>query len=248
MHRYEELEKLYYKKRRNFFLSIFIVFVLIVSVIFFALYKQPETKNKSIKKQNLKKQEVVKKEVNQSKTIEKKVEVKEQVIKEKKEINQTKTPKQKEELKLEFVLPNIAQIKTPKEKTYKPKQTPKPKPKKVVKPKNANLEVVEINKINLEVQKVDLNKLISSFNRSPNYDLALSISKEYLNRGDVKNAQKWALKANAIDPERVDSWIQFADILLKQGKKEKALQILRVYIDSYGENEEINRKLRSINE
>ena len=243
MHRYEELEKLYYKKKKIFYFTVVLVILLIGLAAFFVINKLSSTQSVSkkqktvqIKKETSKKQ--VKKEVDKM--------VKKEIVK-----TETKTkPKEKKEFKLEFILPNIAEVHIPKEKPIKKLKKTVSKPVSKPKPKNKanNLEVVEIPDVKLQVQRVDINKLIHSFERNPNYDLALAISKEYLNRNDIKNAQKWALKANAMEPERVDSWIQFADILLKQGKKEKARQILRVYIDSYGENEEINRKLRSINE
>ena len=243
MHRYEELEKLYYKKKKIFYFTIVMSVLLIGSAVFFAINKLSSTqnvnkKNKTVSVKKVTPKKKVKKEENKT--------VKREIIK---PVTETK-PKEKKEFKLEFILPNIAEVKVPKEKHAKKikkaseKPVLKPKPKKIAN----NLEVVEIPDVKLHVQKVDINKLIKSFNSSPNYDLALNISKEYLKINDIKNAQKWALKANVMEPERVDSWIQFADILLKQGKKEKARQILRVYIDSYGENEEINRKLRSINE
>jgi len=248
MHRYEELEKLYYKKKKIFYFSIFLVFITLSALGYFLYKNFNKSINQKINITPHKKTEInqTKPKTNKIQNLQKK-EVKKEIKKEQK-ISQTKeknTSNQAKEFKLEFILPDIAKIKEPRERHYK---VAKKTPKTTKKSKTSNLEVVNASNVKLQVQKVDINKLINSYNQNPNYDLALAISKEYLNRNEIKNAQIWALKANAMDPERVDSWIQFADILLKQGKKEKARQILGVYIDSYGENEEINRKLRSINE
>jgi tetratricopeptide (TPR) repeat protein len=83
---------------------------------------------------------------------------------------------------------------------------------------------------------------------NPSYDLALMIAKEYYKQKNYKQAQIWAIKANNLDPQKVESWLLFADILLKENKKKKALEILKIYLDQYGEEERIRAKIRSIDE
>ncbi len=241
MHRYEELEKLYYKKKRNQ-----IIIVVLIALFLVIVYKLIEFANVNTQTQT--------KVVENNQTKEEKVQTKNSETLENNKTKKTvKNKKEKKVAKLEFILPNISEVKTPVEpkkitKTQpKPTTKPTPKPNKTVQTQTTTQPKVPA-KLNLQVEKVDINQLISSFNQNPNYDLAITISKEYLKRGNLKEAQKWALKANTMEPDRVESWLQFADILLKEGKKEKAVQILRVYIDSYGENDEIESKLRSLNE
>ncbi|WP_456488728.1 hypothetical protein [Caminibacter pacificus] len=247
MHRYEELEKLYYKKKRNQ-----IITAILLALLFVIVYKAIEYANTQNKNQP---QKVVENNItkeNKTTTTQTKI------VKNSTNTYDNNTSehnvsihKEKKVAKLEFILPNITEIKTPAEHKKIVKYSSKPTPKPITKTDNINQETVQQNtmpKLNLKVEKVDIHQLISSFNQSPNYDLAITISKEYLKRGNLKEAQKWALKANTMEPDRVESWLQFADILLKEGKKEKAVQILRVYIDSYGENDEIESKLRSLNE
>ncbi|QCI28758.1 tetratricopeptide repeat protein [Caminibacter pacificus] len=250
MHRYEELEKLYYKKKRNQIIVIILLalfFVLVYKLIEYANI-QTGLKTQKIVENNITKEKLAKTSPknNDNTTHNNSIKVSNQE-------NSSKTEKKEKKVaKLEFILPNIAEVKTPVEskkitKNPEPKTVTKPTPK----PKKVEKEITKQtlpSKLNLQVEKVDLQQLIASFNQNPNYDLAITISKEFFKRGNLKEAQKWALKANTMEPERVESWLQFADILLKQGKKDKAIQILRVYIDSYGENDEINRKLRSLNE
>ncbi|MEO1958039.1 MAG: CDC27 family protein, partial [Nautiliaceae bacterium] len=83
---------------------------------------------------------------------------------------------------------------------------------------------------------------------SKSYDLAIILAKRYLRMNNLKKAQYWALRANELDPQKPDSWIVFAKILAKQGKKDKAIQVLNTYIDSYGENEVVNDTLNELKE
>jgi len=92
----------------------------------------------------------------------------------------------------------------------------------------------------------DVNLLIKNFNQNPDYDLAITIAKYYLNHNNLKKAQIWSLKANNLNPEKPESWLIFANILQKENKIQKAIEILKVYKDSYGINKKIEKKLRSL--
>ena len=74
------------------------------------------------------------------------------------------------------------------------------------------------------------------------------ISKYYFSHQDYNNAESWALKANNMDPSKYQSWKMFALILLKKHQKNKAKKVLSIYLDDYGNNEEIEKLLRSIDE
>jgi len=242
MHRYEELEKLYNRRRyKIFFLLFFSILIFIIGYIGYCKFN----KNKKIEKKpvflsrkiNIKKTQTIIKKRNKRK---------------KKEFNksiQKKNSYTKIRVKIKFILPDINEsvsitpVKTNisaskdnnKTKTIQKKET---KIKKAVTQKII-LKETSINNIKI---------LINNFNKSPNYDLAIMISKIYLDKNNLKQAQIWALKANGIAPARTDSWIIFANILIKEKKIQKAKEILKTYIDSYGQNDIIEEKLRSLND
>lgn len=64
--------------------------------------------------------------------------------------------------------------------------------------------------------------------RDPNDSLFLA--KNYYKNGNYKKAEHWALLTNRVDSSIEDSWIIFAQSKLKQGKKNEAIQILQSYV------------------
>ena len=203
MHRYEELEKLYYKK---LFLKIFFIIGLILFIIvgLYLFLKKPS--KKEIKHQ------VKVKEINISKP---KKEIKKEAIH-----------------PVNFILPSIKEEKEIKVNSSKPKKEIKKEEKKEL----------------FKEKKVSIKELINKFNSNPNINIALMIANRYLKENNLSEAQKWALKANNINAEDERSWIIFANILVKKGNIKKAKEILNFYLDSYGKNDKIENKLRSLND
>jgi len=269
MHRYEELEQLYYKKKRNRIIFISIVLALFGVIGYFGVtsikQEQPQkeqkisvTKDKNESKQQTKPDVKPVKEANETKP-----KVSEKKEKPKPQQKEEIKPQQKEEAKpqttsnesnetisLSFVLPNLDKIKEPKikikKKTTRVKKVKKTKPKKEKKTESVVKKTQKTAPI--EAQKANIQQLESIYQKNPNFDLAMTISREYLKNNDLQKAREWAIKANTLNPDRPESWLQFANILLKEGKKQKAIKILQVYLDSYGENDMIEEKLRSLNE
>jgi tetratricopeptide (TPR) repeat protein len=234
VHRYEELEKLYYKKM---FLKATVVVVFIIGSAVGGFYYLNSQKNVKPKVKEVKTSKKEVKEANKT--------VKITQVKHKK----TETKNEKPNQTLTFVLPPLN------ENDIKAAAVNKPKPIKSVQkpvkktiPKPIQPKPVEKKAVVIEEKRVTLKDLINSYNTNPNYDLALMIAKKFYNKNDLKSAQIWAIKANNLDPSRVESWLLFADILLKEHKKQKALEILNIYLDQYGDNDTINAKIRSINE
>jgi len=235
VHRYEELEKLYYKK---IFLKAAVIVVFITGIVVGAFYylkilqKNVKTRVKEVK--------ISKKEVKETNKTVKIRQVKHQKIEtENKKPNQTIT----------FVLPSLDENDIKAAAINKPKSFKSiPKPVKKTIPKQTNPKSVEKKPVVIKEKRVTLKDLINSYNTNPNYDLALMIARKFYNKNNLKSAQVWAIKANNLDPSRVESWLLFADILLKEHKKQKALEILNIYLDQYGDNDTINAKIRSINE
>jgi len=251
MHRYDELEKKYYRK---LFAKIFLLFVLIVILVFlgyfFIFHKSKSSKN-VIKVQNTlieskKSKKPVKKHKKITKNEENKTKIKTTTISKPKKIKQ-KPKKVENNLELKFIVPEI-NVSNENTKTNIKKIR---KNKTFLKETNAtekNLSTkIPVIKIS-ETSVGNVSILINKYNKNPNYDLAIMISKIYFNKNKLNKAELWALKANELNPQRTESWIIFADILIKKKKYEKAKEILKTYINSYGQNDIIEEKLRSINE
>jgi len=257
MHRYDELEKLYYRRKIKKYSLIFSLFLIILSTLYYFQFyllkkNQPEQDIKfNIKKITLNKKDdntisaedknisnPVKKETNHIAGLSKKSNT---VSKEfKKEVNASKKDSNKKSLtpNLSFVVPHInpESVKKETEKTDVKKQIVKKTQKPTVK-----LPQIKEEKINIK-------ELIASFNKEPKYDTAMVISKYYFDKNDLKNAKLWALKANNIDPSKYQSWKMFALILIKKNDKIKAKEVLQIYLNDYGDNDEIYKLLRSIDE
>ena len=227
MHRYEELEKIYYRK---LFLKYFLTFIVLGGVVGggYYLYKNPQyLKLLEIKED---------KKVVNDKKVANKVEIS------KSNSNKVEVNKTKEVEAIEFVVPKEALN----------KKLPNPTTKKIVKPAQRVVTQSEkppaISETRIREKRVSILSLERRFKESKSYDLAIILAKRYLRMNNLKKAQYWALRANELDPQKPDSWIVFAKILAKQGKKDKAIQVLNTYIDSYGENEAVNDMLNELKE
>jgi len=247
MHRYEELEKLYYKKKyKKIFL--YFLFVFISSLAVFSILKLisfnnvKHIKNKAESKITKNIKSNITKRLNEVNITEKNLS--------KQNKNEHKKPKNiKTEVKsqineknntsfnLTFILPQI--------KENKEKKPASKKPALKVKEKNKTTKNVQPL---IKENKADLKSLKASFYKFPNYSTAMTIANIYFSKKDLANAKIWALKANNIDPSKYESWKMFAMILLEKNDKIKAKEVLKIYLDNYGENEEISKLLRSINE
>ena len=234
MHKYDKFEKLYYKHILFKYAVIISIIILFLSG-FFILDKIQKVK-KNVKHNNIEQKEIKKRKS------EKKIVKKTLLIKTVKLRNKSiDTPIEE----LHFILPNISDISS-KQQNISPKY-------KMLKTKN-KIKKIEINhtaniaKVNIIEKTPDLKTLIQRFNTMKDFDLAILISKIYLKKGDLKNAQIWALNANNLNPSSYKSWILFADILLKEKKPIKAKKILNTYIDSYGQNDIIEKKLRNLDD
>jgi len=255
MHRYEELEKLYYKnKLKKFF--IFLILVVLISGGCF-VYKGDFKKNNKNEETKIKVD--FKKITNQTETVKpniinndinktSKINVKSQ------EKNKTKKVKnvfvkEKVEKKEESITPNLSFV-IPRIKDYN--ETEYVSKKHVEKNSNINGAKKKKEEIPtvpiIKEEQINISELIKSFNKNPSYDTAMVISRYYFKNNDLKNAKLWALKANNINPSKYESWKMFALILLKKNDKIKAKEVLKIYLNDYGDNEEIYKLLRSIDE
>ncbi len=245
MHRYDKFEKLYYKHILFKYAVIISIIILFLSG-FFILDKIQKIK-KNVKHNNTEQKEIKKRKS------EKKIVKKIENIK-------NKSKEENKSLKsFHFILPNLSKILLTKKEFQQNKNSKKSISKKNIPKKENNhkknkIKEIQINhNVNIDTIKIvektpDLKTLIQKFNTMKNFDLAILISKIYFKKKDLTNAQIWALKANNINPSSYKSWILFANILLKEKKTKKAKKILNAYINSYGQNDIIEEKLRSLND
>jgi len=235
MHRYDELEKKYYKK---LYLKIFFYFLAIITTVTIIVFikKNVNNSNKnSFKEENISFRQVSKEKNSSVKKIKTIV---------KKEHKDKKNIKKRIVEELKFILPDVENIKILDIKKNENNQS-----NFIKKIKKENKTVTEKPLFNLKevsLDKQDITLLIKSFNQNPDYDLAITIAKYYLNHNNLNQAQIWALKANNLNPEKPDSWLIFANILQKENKIQKAIEVLKVYKNSYGIDKKIEKKLRSL--
>lgn len=81
----------------------------------------------------------------------------------------------------------------------------------------------------------------------PSFKTCINLAKKYFEMQDYKNALKWAKLANIQNKKNPASWILSAKALYKQGKKEEALKLLKIY-NTYYNNNEIKKLIKEINE
>jgi hypothetical protein len=257
MHKYEELEKLYYKKKKKQTALIFIA-ILSIGSVFLLINNLSNSKRKrnivNIEKNvtdninNTLASKVVVKTTNKSKKYnQKKDDVKKiksmtftvfKFARNKGDNNSTIS-------QLTFIVPDIKS--KPKEIKQNDKKQHITNPK-IVKNKEDKKIKNEISNFFIKENSVDIKKLINTFKKAPSYDIAMMISKYYFARKDYDDAKLWVLKANNMEPSKYQSWKMFALILLKKHQKNKAKNVLSIYLDDYGSNEEIEKLLRSIDE
>ena len=225
MDRYEELEKLYYKRK---YLKIFRNSLLLIGIIL--IYLQ----NMKLSQKNTTK-EIKKIEKNTTKSHIKQTKIIKHIQK-----NNSQPKKIKPEIKkltLYPIFPEINMSKKPivkeKVKTNKPQKKEKKQPKPEI-------------KIIIKTQKQTLESLINAYNISPDYDQAIKIAKIYFDKKNYQKTIEWSKKANKFKPEDSQSWLLFAKSLIQLGKEKKAKEVLIAYLNTYGADKDIEKLLRSI--
>ena len=80
------------------------------------------------------------------------------------------------------------------------------------------------------VQKETIGYLKKKFDTTQNIVFALMLAEEYLHLKSYKEALKWALVANELDPKNERSWILFAKTKAKLNSKNEAIIVLEEYL------------------
>lgn len=77
----------------------------------------------------------------------------------------------------------------------------------------------------------DIYEVIKRFKTNNNPVLSLFIAKKYYEIGNYKQSYNYALITNELNKDIDESWIIFTKSLVKLGEKEKAMNILKQYIE-----------------
>jgi tetratricopeptide (TPR) repeat protein len=78
----------------------------------------------------------------------------------------------------------------------------------------------------------DIQNILKRFERDKNPALSLFLAKKYYEIGNYQKASRYALITNGLNKDIEDSWLIFSKSLVKMHQKEKAIKILRQYINS----------------
>jgi len=249
MHRYEELEKLYYKKKyiKYSLIGGVSIFILFLTIFLFTnnnttpkkVVNSKQIPQKTETSTKLKKSNNTQKENNTTRKL---------IVKElstpKKEINKT-IIKELKKLTLYPIYPEVElnnsgvvksnviknnKVTPPKQSLTTPIKTQSPSSLKIV----------------IKSNPETITGLIDSYNHLPDFDIGLKISKLYFKQNNYTKSIEWAKKANKLNPENYETWYLFAQSLVKLGKINKAKQVLIAYINAYGPNQKIEKLLRSL--
>ncbi len=85
--------------------------------------------------------------------------------------------------------------------------------------------------LRISSENKSIDDLIDSFSKHPTKELALLIAKTFYIKQQYAKAIKWSLRANTFDKTDPKTWILFAKSAYKMGKKERALEALRAYLE-----------------
>jgi len=223
---FQELEKRCKQRRLKRFFIYFGIFVfLIVLILIFTLNIKFLSHKEKINT------------ISHNKISHNKIKIKKPVIKNKEKVNHIKkvnNNKVKENIILAPIIPDINISNTVK--------TPKTKPvKKIKSVKKENSKVKENNKtVKNNIQKTASLIKVESL---PSYDKCINLAKKYLKDKKYNLALTWAKNANIQNKVLPDSWIITAKALFYSGKKEKAKEILRIYLN-YNKNKKVEKLLK----
>jgi len=88
-----------------------------------------------------------------------------------------------------------------------------------------------------EASSSQLDDLLRRYKDNKNSKIATHIANRYFQKENFKDAYRYSLEANELDPSSQASWIVTAKSLFKMNKKKDAVLILRSYLSAYQSKE-----------
>lgn len=70
-----------------------------------------------------------------------------------------------------------------------------------------------------------------TYQRSPKFETALSIARDFYTKEDYAQAAIWAKKANQMNREAEEAWLLYARSYYAQGKKNEAIGVLELFLN-----------------
>lgn len=216
-------------KCRRYYLKKYLITLLPVTILIAGLFFYIQTS------QNIDKKDEVYKEVEEPKVVSKPIEKIEPEI-------EKPQPTQKRVIKdvpyeLEMYSYNL----------LNKKREATPKESVVVKQEGVKVEVVEPKQIavvesktpfSISVKKIDsLADMIRAYNNDPKYSLALKIAQHYFDNKNYVQSLSWSKKANKLDAKGSEAWILYAKSEYESGNREKAKELLKMYVSSSNSKE-----------
>jgi len=85
----------------------------------------------------------------------------------------------------------------------------------------------------LEVSNASATPMTSeqTYQRSPKFETALGIARDFYTKEDYTQAAVWAKKANQMNREAEEAWLLYAKSYYAQGKKSEAIAVLELYLN-----------------
>ena len=85
----------------------------------------------------------------------------------------------------------------------------------------------------LEVSSASANAMTPEqlYQRSPKFDTALTIARDFYTKEDYVQAAQWAKKANQMNREAEEAWLLYAKSYYAQGKKNEAIGVLELFLN-----------------
>jgi hypothetical protein len=78
-----------------------------------------------------------------------------------------------------------------------------------------------------------LDYLIKRFNMKRDPKLAAYIAQSFYKKKNYNQTVKWSIMANSMEPSNEESWLLYAKAKVKLGKKQEAINALRIYLNQY---------------
>lgn len=72
---------------------------------------------------------------------------------------------------------------------------------------------------------------LAAYEKSPKYETALDIARNFYSKNNFSEAAVWAKKANQINREGEEAWLLYAKSYYAQGKKSEAMAVLELYMN-----------------
>jgi len=102
---------------------------------------------------------------------------------------------------------------------------------KAIKTKEKRAPSTTVSIIKQDTNK-DIQNILQRFQKEKNPTLSLFLARKYYALGNYKDASKYALITNQLNNEIEESWLIFSKTLVKMHHKNKAMHILKRYIQT----------------